>query len=85
MTRRDHLVERACRRAELLRAAVASQALQHPERPARGRPDDADDPRVVVEVVPPGEGDPQTEFYRHLTGALAGGPVVVKSMRVERR
>lgn len=36
------------------------------------------DARVVVEVVPPGEGDPQTELYRALTGAR-----VVKSMRVE--
>lgn len=35
-------------------------------------------PRVVVEESPPGEGDPQIEFYRALTGAKS-----VKSMRVE--
>lgn len=39
MTRRDRLVEAACRRAELARAVKAreSRALQHPERPSRER------------------------------------------------
>lgn len=36
MTRRDQLVERACRRAELVHCEThESSALQHPERPVR--------------------------------------------------
>lgn len=38
----------------------------------------ANAPRVVATVIPPGEGDPQTELYRRLTGATS-----VKSLRVE--
>lgn len=37
MSARDKLVERACRLAEVLRVeSLASHALDHPERPARG-------------------------------------------------
>lgn len=51
------------------------------ERERRARLDDhapAPRPRVVMEEVPLGEGDPQIEFYRALMGAKS-----VKSMRVE--
>lgn len=41
MRSRDRLVEEACRRAEVLRAAAHdSHVLMHPERPVREVPED---------------------------------------------